>query len=1119
MRFATKIILFYLLFTLAIILPSAHYLYQAGKTVTAEQVQTHLEERAYHLLDKVDRVLFERRADIKVIALTMAELLPDVKIKDQQAILTRKLQRFIEFYRIYASISVFDHRRVRIVDTQGMGLGEPADDSAHWVYSVYESGEISAGREVVYDPLLQRTVLLFAAPMYDELGQFWGAVVTRVPVELLYALLSEDLEDESAAFKSNARILLLEREGRLLYDNEEPEGSLQNKIEVQSTAELPQYLGKDAFYVMVQERGYLDFSGNGWHLIMQYPQQQAFAAGYQLRNQALFVVIITLIIAIIVLFLFTNRLMKPLHSLRNAAVKLGMGDFNNVSVPVHGQDEIAELAMTFNRMAQVMKTNINALHQREKEQIEQNRALTQQTQALIKAADELQQFKTCLDLLADGFYLIDAKELTFLYVNQGAANQLGYSIDELIGKTPLDIDVDYTLKHDIFQLPVFKGHRLDMTLETHHRRRDGSVFPVEVLLQKLKLNTQREVVVTIARDISERYENNRRLQEKEAFLRLVINNIPQYIFWKDKRSKYLGCNQNFATGVGANSPEDLLGKDDFDLHWKTQAPNYYEREQRVMALDKGEYYIDEYSRPDGSMGYVEIRKVPLHDADEQVIGLLGMAEDITERKQAEQALEQARDAAEAANRAKSTFLANMSHELRTPLNGILGYAQILLRDRSLNEKQQEGIKIIQRSGDYLLTLINDVLDLSKIEADTIELYCTDFDLPDFLGSLVELFRIRAEQKGIAFIYEALTALPLGIHADEKRLRQILMNLLGNAIKFTDEGGVTLKVGYIEQHLKLEVSDTGQGIDTADQERIFLPFQQVGEGNYKAEGTGLGLTITRRLVDMMQGQLSLHSVYGQGSVFSLTLPLAVATHLTKSKQEQPKLITGFKETAKRILVVDDRLENRSVLTNLLQPLGFIIDTAENGAQALQQIQQCRPDAVLTDLVMPVLDGFEMVRQLRQQADYQTLPVLAISASVFEQDQAESLAAGCDVFLPKPIRADLLLDQLQKQLQLTWLYEDPSQALLQTPTSKPTHTERVAEPVENDMNQPVLTAEQAEYLYEQAMMGDVGALLAKLDELPQALPAQASFFADLRELGRSFEMEAICELLEPYREITV
>jgi signal transduction histidine kinase/CheY-like chemotaxis protein len=397
-------------------------------------------------------------------------------------------------------------------------------------------------------------------------------------------------------------------------------------------------------------------------------------------------------------------------------------------------------------------------------------------------------------------------------------------------------------------------------------------------------------------------------------------------------------------------------------------------------------------------------------------------------------LKEAKVAADTANHAKSEFLANMSHELRTPLNGILGYAQIMERDKTTTPKQKDAIQIIHQCGSHLLTLINDILDLSKIEASKMDLDSSSFNFSSFLMGVVEMCRIRAEQKEITFNYQVLNQLPNAVNADEKRLRQVLINLLGNAIKFTEKGGVIFKVGVIGEgedsdqspltKIRFHIQDTGVGMASEQLEKIFLPFEQVGNRQQKAEGTGLGLAISQKIVQMMGGEIKVESILGQGSIFYLDLELTESSeYIGKTSINNSIHLKGFKGNKNKILLVDDRFENRGFLINLLEPLGFQIMEACNGTEGLAKAAEFKPDLIITDLVMPVMDGFEMSRRFRQSPEFKDVILIASSASVFKFDRESSKEAGCNEFLSKPIQVEELLEVLKNYLQIEWIYDEP------------------------------------------------------------------------------------------------
>ncbi len=397
------------------------------------------------------------------------------------------------------------------------------------------------------------------------------------------------------------------------------------------------------------------------------------------------------------------------------------------------------------------------------------------------------------------------------------------------------------------------------------------------------------------------------------------------------------------------------------------------------------------------------------------------------RSQAEEALRQAhaeaqaaKERAEVASQAKSAFLANMSHDLRTPLNGILGFAQLLQWDRSLTERQQLSVSAIRQSGEHLLTLINDILDIAKIEAGKIEMFPTDFHLDKFLQMIASIIRVKAEQKpDLHFVCDFAPDLPEGIRADERRLRQVLLNLLDNAVKFTERGQVTLCVRFSPpSRLRFEVEDTGVGMSEEQVSRLFQPFEQVGDVQHRSSGTGLGLVISRQFVRLMGGEIHVKSRPGEGNLFWFEID--VPTNLTvPDAPSGERVISGYRGPMRKVLVVDDVAENRTLLAEALTRLGFDVYQAACGYDALAQAQALLPDLVLMDIVMPDISGLEVIRRLRKLPVFGTVPIVAVSASASTEVQTNTLAAGASRFLPKPVSLKELTSCAGSLLHLSWI----------------------------------------------------------------------------------------------------
>ncbi|NET51194.1 MAG: response regulator, partial [Merismopedia sp. SIO2A8] len=517
-------------------------------------------------------------------------------------------------------------------------------------------------------------------------------------------------------------------------------------------------------------------------------------------------------------------------------------------------------------------------------------------------------------------------------------------------------------------------------------------------------------------------------------------------------------------------------------------------------------------------------------------------------------LEVAKQEAEAANQAKSQFLANMSHELRTPLNGILGYAQVLQRDRSIDPKHQRGLHVIRQCGVHLLSLINEVLDLSKIEAQKMELHPHPFAFQTFLQSIADLFKLRAEEKGIRFMYNPDPHLPTAIEGDDQKLRQVLINLLGNAIKFTDHGHVALTVSIqapnakrqtpnAKRPIRFQIQDTGPGIAPKDIEAIFKPFQQVGNHPTK-QGTGLGLAISHQLVRLMGGTLSLESKVGQGSCFWFELTVQSIsdwpTDTVMGDRLSTQEIVGFEGPTQRILVIDDIEENRLFLIDLLTSIGFDVAEAENGQVGLDMLQVFCPDAILMDLVMPVLDGFQTAQMIRYDSKwsaFQHIPIIAISASTLNQGKAQSLEVGCNAFLSKPVDTGELLQLLQTHLHLQWQYASDVSLPQPVPSTlsdrhhaqpsplRPTHplsihpTPSPSPPIPSPTATPPPAPEiesPPQFVLEQlcqcAEIGDISGIsdiVAQLNE-----PYLAPFVAELQSLTAQFQIKKIQAFLSNF-----
>ena len=480
-------------------------------------------------------------------------------------------------------------------------------------------------------------------------------------------------------------------------------------------------------------------------------------------------------------------------------------------------------------------------------------------------------------------------------------------------------------------------------------------------------------------------------------------------------------------------------------------------------------------------------------------------EDVTQRRRSEEEVAKAKDAAEAANRAKSAFLANMSHEIRTPMNAILGFSQLLLRDQNLSAQQGQYLGIINRSGEHLLALINDILEMSKIEAGRTTLNLTTFDLVDLLDDLEMMFRVRTDGKKLAFGVERIGDVPRYIESDINKLRQVFINVLGNAVKFTDRGRIGVRVRVDRRdapapRLQVEVEDTGPGISAEDQARLFGYFEQTKAGKQSGTGTGLGLAISREFVRLMGGDITVRSEVGRGSVFAIQVPLHESEAQAVPPLDQPRHVLTLKpgQPRRRVLVADDVEENRELLVQILQPAGFEVRLAVDGAQAVAAFRDWRPDLILMDFLMPVMDGLEAIRIIRAGPGGREPTIIAVTASAMDENRQELLGSGADAFLGKPFQVPELFAAIQAHLGVEYVYAEDALDASPAPDPAVELTPRALAGLPGGL---------IDQMREAVIAADLDPLLALIERVDAADPALAR---GLRALAERFEYAALLGL---------
>jgi PAS domain S-box-containing protein len=735
-----------------------------------------------------------------------------------------------------------------------------------------------------------------------------------------------------------------------------------------------------------------------------------------------------------------------------------------------------------------------------------------------------ERYRTLFDGVPVGLYRTTPTG-QILDVNLAAVQMFGYLSreDTLSAVNTADVYVDPEERVRWQALMEQEGVVRDF--EEQVRRYDGTVIWLNDTARAVR-DEQGQVLYYEGslEDITERKKFEEEIRrQKDYFEALFVNNPVavltadldgNVVSWNPMAEKLFGYTQEEAIGKNA---DDLVANDD---SIRAEAVGYT---HQVLNLGLERLQVTtKRTRKDRSLVDVEVLGLPVIVGEEKV-GYIAIYVDITD-------LQEARREAEAANRAKSAFLANMSHELRTPLNAILGFTQLMDRDPKLSTEQQENLGIINRSGEHLLALINDVLEMSKIEAGRVTLEETSFDLYRLLDGLEEMFSLRARDKGLTLSFERAENVPQYVRTDEGKLRQVLSNLLGNAVKFTQVGGVALRVGTKDEEpvlslskelrtkshppsdvrrlsLVFEVEDTGPGIAPEELAVVFDPFVQATSGQQPQEGTGLGLSISQQYVRLMGGDITVSSEVGQGSLFKFDAQAGLADAAEVQAAQPRRRVLGLepKQPIYRLLVAEDKETNRQLLVKLLKPLGFEVKEAVNGQEAIEIWERWEPHLIWMDMRMPVMDGYEATRRIKATTKGQATVIIALTATAFEEDRERILLEGCEDFVRKPFRQDEIYDMLAKHLGVRFIYEEQAPPATAQPTD-------AAAPLADVLTPAVLTALPAGWvadLQQATIKADLSLILTLIDQIRGENPALADALADL---ARNFEYKKILTVIE-------
>lgn len=633
------------------------------------------------------------------------------------------------------------------------------------------------------------------------------------------------------------------------------------------------------------------------------------------------------------------------------------------------------------------------------------------------------QLRTLVESMVDGVIIVDSEGIIRSY-NSSAQRMFGYALNEVVGNNmTILMPSHYRNQHETC-LSKYQDAGGSMMVgmmgrEVHGQNKDGKLFPIEISVAEMTVGGE-TLFSGVIRDISERKKVQQELIISRNMLQTVLDTIPARVFWKDRNCVYLGCNNLFAKDGGLSDKQQIIGCNDNDMPWSDRAEVYRKDDREVMQSGISRLNFEEQqTTSSGEEIWLEASKIPLTDDQGEIYGVLGIYQDITGRKQAELELIEAKDKAEKASLAKSEFLSSMSHELRTPLNAVLGFSQILELDKTISDRQRKAVVSIRSGGEHLLELINEVLDLASIEAGKLHLSVEECDLQGLLDECYTLMQPLTKKLNIRLTFERCDG--YFIQADAVRFKQVVINYLSNAIKYNKQGGSVHLFCKIQENglLRLSVSDTGVGLSKAQQERLFQPFERVGAEALEVEGAGVGLVISKKLMDMMGGSVGVESKKGVGSTFWLE----IASHF-----KSYNIPAGFTETVENsskvdardrsmsILYIEDSQANLQLVREILEDYSqYHLIEAYEPKMGLELAQAHQPDLILLDINLPGMDGYQVLKLLRENCLTADIPVYAISANAMPIDRKRGIEAGFDEYISKPLNVNDFLKSIEKKLR--------------------------------------------------------------------------------------------------------